>query len=81
MIADVLVTTSTAVVTWEPVDDPNGLLLNYTIEVSPLRIISGSMNQSVIGCLRQMNRTEETLITRTIDGSMINYTITGLSKG
>lgn len=71
---------STAVISWFPVDDPNSLLSNYVIELMPLRIVSGSMNLSVLQCLNQLNRNGSSLITRTIDGQANSTTITELSK-
>ena len=79
-IDDVVAESSTAVISWFPVDDPNGLLSNYIIELMPLWIVSGSMNLSVLQCLNQLNRNGSSLITMTIDGQENSTLITDLSK-
>ncbi len=81
---------TTAVLVWSPPSDPNGIILNYQVEYTPVSFagnVFGSRkrqaimsNEDILNCLEFMNRTTvDGTVLISIPGSVTTVTLTGLS--
>ena len=80
MVISVVPGSMSANVTWGAVDDPNRLVVSYTVEVLAVRILSGSMEQSISACLRQLNRTDDLRLLSMVDEPSNSSTQMDLSE-
>lgn len=82
---------TSALVSWSPPDDPNGMIVSYDVEYSPVRfnesVFSTSgrrrrqvfVDQSVINCANSLNLSNNGSNVITVEGTRTFQLLTGLS--